>query len=165
MPCTEAARIASDPEESCVDRIDVLRSVVWLRTGRRAGFEHLAGLDAVWGLDDDLGGIGDELAAAQGVLHAYVVHGDAVADPDGAEFDGGAAGHVDPVFDRPGDAVQMGMAGDDRVGRIGHADQGALDFIVRVADCFEQGSVRCAFDAFFDVVALHGVRPVSFPLA
>ena len=51
----EAARIASDPEESCVDRIDVLRSVVWLRTGRRAGFEHLAGLDAVWGLDDDLG--------------------------------------------------------------------------------------------------------------
>ena len=51
---TEAARIASDPEESCVDRIDVLRSVVWLRTGRRAGFEHLAGLDSVWGLDDDL---------------------------------------------------------------------------------------------------------------
>jgi hypothetical protein len=51
----EAARIASDPEESCVDRIDVLRSVVWLRTGRRAGFEHLAGLDSVWGLDDDLG--------------------------------------------------------------------------------------------------------------
>ena len=51
----EAARIASDPEESCVDRIDVLRSVVWLRTGRRAGFEHLAGLNAVWGLDDDLG--------------------------------------------------------------------------------------------------------------
>ena len=48
----EASRMAASPDVSCVDRIDVLRSVVWLRTGRRAGFEHLAGLDPVWGLDD-----------------------------------------------------------------------------------------------------------------
>ena len=51
----QAEQTAGSSAVSCVDRIDVLRSVVWLRTGRRAGFEHLAGLDPVWGLDDDLG--------------------------------------------------------------------------------------------------------------
>ena len=50
----EAERLATEPGSSCIDRIHLLHSVVWLRTGRRAGFEDLAGLDPVWGLDSEL---------------------------------------------------------------------------------------------------------------
>lgn len=49
----EAQHLATDPERSCVDRISVLHSVVWLRMGRRAGSSDLAGLDPIWGLDQD----------------------------------------------------------------------------------------------------------------
>jgi hypothetical protein len=47
----EASRRAMDANRACIDRISLLRSVVWLRTGRRAGFDNLAGLDPVWGVD------------------------------------------------------------------------------------------------------------------
>lgn len=49
----EAQQLAMDSEQSCVDRIGVLHSVVWLRMGRRAGSADLAGLDPVWGLDQE----------------------------------------------------------------------------------------------------------------
>ena len=110
----------------------------------------------------DFDGVGNDFAASQRVLHAGVIHGDAIADPDGAEFNRGAAGHVDPVFNGLGDAVQVGVAGNNRVGGVGDANQGALDFHVRVADGFEQGSMGGPFDAFLDIVAVHGITPVPF---
>jgi hypothetical protein len=51
-PTLLAARdYAMDEERSCVDRIGVLHSVIWLRMGRRAGYEQLEGLDPAWGLE------------------------------------------------------------------------------------------------------------------
>ena len=46
----------------------------------------------------DLDGIGDQLTACQRVPHAHVVHGDAVAHADGAEFNGSAPSQADPGF-------------------------------------------------------------------
>jgi len=49
-----AEELAISPDESCISRIDVLHSVVWLRMGRRAQFsDDLAGFDRVWGLSTE----------------------------------------------------------------------------------------------------------------
>jgi len=68
----EAQRLATDPEESCVARISVLHSVVWLRMGRRAGFSDLAGLDPVWGLDE--ANLADEAAEVRRELRRQYTH-------------------------------------------------------------------------------------------
>ena len=49
------------------------------------------------------------------IFHAHMIHGDAVADADGAEFDRCSAGHVNAGLDGLDDFVQMGMAGNDLV--------------------------------------------------
>ena len=54
----------------------------------------------------DFNRIGNDFATAQGVLHADMIHGNAVANPDGTEFDGRAARHVDAVFNRLGDGIR-----------------------------------------------------------
>ena len=55
-----------------------------------ARHEH-QGVEGV-GQGHRLDGVGDELAAGQRVVHARVVHGDAVADAHDAELEGHAAG-------------------------------------------------------------------------
>ena len=44
------------------------------------------------GRGHDLDGVGDELPGGQGIFHAGVVHGQAVADADDPELQGGAPG-------------------------------------------------------------------------
>ena len=51
---------------------------------------------------DGLDGVGDDLAADQGRLHALCAHGDAVGDGDGAEEEGEAVGAPDAVLARRG---------------------------------------------------------------
>lgn len=47
----QAEALATDSSQSCLSRIDILHSVVWLRMGRRAQWsDDLAGFDRVWGL-------------------------------------------------------------------------------------------------------------------
>ena len=60
--------------------------------------DHDHGVKGVGG-GHDFHGIGDQLAAAQGIFHADVIHGDAVADADGGKFHRRAAGHVDAGLD------------------------------------------------------------------
>ena len=101
------------------------------------------------GRGHDLNAVGDQLPAAQGVFHADVVHGDAVADADGAKDHGGSAGHVHTVPHRFNDLVQVGVPGHHIAGRTGNAHQGAADFGVGVSHGFEEcpvgGPVRSLF--------------------
>ena len=78
------------------------------------------------GGEHDLDGIGDELPGGQGVLHAGVVHGQAVADPDGAELKGDAAGVADAGLNRLGHRIQMGVTGDVIAFGVDHRHKGPL---------------------------------------
>ncbi len=62
-----AEKLASDPSQSCLSRIDILHSVVWLRMGRRAQWsDDLSGFDKVWGLNQE-----DGEAAREELLEQY----------------------------------------------------------------------------------------------
>ena len=98
-----------------------------------------------------LGGVGDEVPGDQGILHAHVAHGDAVAHGDG----GGAAGGADAGLHGLGDLVQVHVAGDDLVIGADHADQGALQLLLGIAQGIEQGAVGGGGDAFFHNVRTH----------
>ena len=56
-----------------------------------------------------------------------MAHDDAVTDPDGEEFEGGPACHADSCLDCLGDLMEMKMAGDDLIGRVGNPDHGLFD--------------------------------------
>ena len=84
-----------------------------------------------------------------------MIHGNAVANPDDAEFDGGSAAHVDAGFHSVYDFVQMNVPRDNGIDGIGNADERPLDFSIGVSHGFEQGAVGCPFHAFFYQIALH----------
>ena len=102
-----------------------------------------------------LGGVGNEIPGDQGVLHADVAHGDAVAHGDGGELHRRAAGGADARLDGLGDLVQVHVAGDDLVVGAHHADEGALQLLLGVAQGVEQGAVGGALHALRHVVAAH----------
>ena len=52
-PTLLGARAVTQTGTSCIERLNILRSVVWLRTGRRAGARHLSALEKIWQLDTD----------------------------------------------------------------------------------------------------------------
>ena len=103
----------------------------------------------------DLDGVGDELPGGQGIFHALVVHGQAVADADDPELQGGAAGQAHPRLGGLGDLVQVEMAGDEFVKGIGHADDGLVDLPVGEAHGLEQGAVGVFFQTQFHQIAAH----------
>ena len=103
----------------------------------------------------DLDGVGDQLPARQRILHADVIHGNAVANPDHPEFNGSSTRHIDSCLNRFYDFVQMNMAGDHGVDGIGNTDERLFDFCIRVPHGFKQGAMGCPFHPFFNQVAFH----------
>ena len=79
----------------------------------------------------------DQLAGGQGVLHAHMAHGDAIADTDGRDQDGGAARHLHTGLDGIGDLIQIHVAGHDLAVSADHADQRALQLLGGVTQCVE----------------------------
>ena len=94
----------------------------------------------------------NQFAAGEGVLHAFVAHGDAVADADGRYFDRNAAGSQNAVFDIFGLVIQVGMAGNDFALGVDHGDHGFLHVLFREAQGIEQRTVGGAGRAFFDEI-------------
>ena len=99
--------------------------------------------------------VGDELPGAQGVFHPFVTHDDPVADADGEEFQGRSPGDAHPGFDRLGDLVEVEVARDDLVGRVGDPDHGPPDLGVGEAQRFEQGAVGSPLESFLHLVRSH----------
>ena len=104
-------------------------------------------------------GIGNDLARDERVVHALMVHGDAVAHADGADFEGDAAGHVDAGLHGLGDLVEVGVTGNDVVARAQHRDEGAIHLLVGDAVRLEQAAVRRARHPSLDLVASQLHRP------
>ncbi len=75
----------------------------------------------------------DEFPGGQGIFHALVVHGQAVADADDPELQGRAPGQAHPGGGRLGNLIQVDVAGDEFVEGIGDADEGTVDLPVRQA--------------------------------
>ena len=99
-----------------------------------------------------LGGIGDQVPGDQGILHAHVAHGDAVAHGDGREFDGRAPGGADAGFHRLHDLVDVHMTGHDLVEGADHAHQRALQLFLGEAQGVQQTAVGRAARAQLDLV-------------
>ena len=114
------------------------------------------------GPDNDLDGVGDQLAAGEGVFHAQVVHGEAVADADGVDLKGGAARHANATFGGVGDRPEGLVAGDHFVVGADDADEGLLHFTIGTAECSQQGAMGSPLDAAFEDVAFHHAAFVTF---
>ena len=104
-----------------------------------------------------LGGVSDEIPGDQGILHADVAHSDAVAHGDGGELHRRAPGTPDAGLDRLGNFVQIHVAGDDLIVGADHADEGALQLLLGVAQGVKEGAVGGALHAPGHVVAAHGM--------
>ena len=66
----------------------------------------------------------DDFTAGEGVFHSGVSHGDAVADCDGVEFVGNAAGFADGVADDFTDLFEVAVSGDDVGVGVADSDKG-----------------------------------------
>ncbi len=97
--------------------------------------------------------VGDDLATHERVVHALVVHGDAVAHPDGGNLEGHAAGHIDAGLHGLADLVKVGVPGDDVVARIDDGDEGALHLLVGDTVGLQQAPMRRAGRLALDLVA------------
>ena len=103
-----------------------------------------------------LGGVGDQVPGDQGVLHAHMSHGDAVAHGDGGELHRGASGGTDAGLHRLGDLIQVHVAGDDLVVGTDHADERPLQLLLGIAQGIEQGAVGGGGGPLFNDIAAHG---------
>ena len=83
-------------------------------------------------------GVRNQLAAGQRVLHAQVIHGQAIADTDGVTLKRRPSCHTNPGLYRICDLPQMSMAGDCFVIRTDHANKGLGDFAIRMSQCSQQ---------------------------
>ena len=81
-----------------------------------------------------LDGIGDHFAADQRGLHALGAHGDAVADGDGVELHGRAAGGADAFLHLDGQLAQVVVAGHGFDPGVGDADDGLGKVVVGEPD-------------------------------
>ena len=100
-----------------------------------------------------------QLAGSQGIFHADMAHGDAVAHADGRDQNGRAARHADTGFDGVGQLIQVHVAGHDLAVGADDADQRAFEFLRRVAQRIEQAAVGRALGAFFDIIAAQNITP------
>ena len=115
------------------------------------------------GMDGALEAVGDGFARHERVVHAVVVHGDAVAHADGGDLERHAACHVDAGLHGFADLIEVVVTGDDIVTGVEHRDKRALQLLVGQAVGLEQAAVRGARNAASDGVAakLHA-NPSSF---
>ena len=105
--------------------------------------------------------VGDNLTAGKGIMHAVMVHGDAIANTDGGCCQRRTACHADAGLYRFGDLVQMVMAGNDVVLRRDNRDEWALQLFVGQSVSLQQASVRGTRETFLDRVASHLITPLS----
>src|SRR3990172_6455798 len=103
----------------------------------------------------NLDGVGNEFPAGQGIFHARMSHGNAVANPDGGEFYRRTAGHSYTRLHIFRNYIQMNMAGYDLIGGIYHADEGTGDLFVRVPHSLEQRTVGRPLESLFHDVTAH----------
>ena len=129
-----------------------------------AGWDQYHGVELV-ALDGALHAIGDDLAADEAVVHALVVHRDAVAHTDGVDLQRRAAGHADARLDGVGDLLEVKVAGDDLVLCRDHGHERAVELLVGEAVGREQAPVGRSGKPALDGIAAQLLHISSLPLA
>ena len=102
-----------------------------------------------------LGGIRDQVPGHQGILHAHVAHGDAVADRDGREHHRGAARHGHAQLHRFHDLIQVHVSGYNFIIRTHNAHHGLFHLFRRHAEGVEQGPVGRLLHTCFHCITFH----------
>ena len=111
---------------------------------------------------DQLDGVGDDLAADEGGLHAFRAHGDAVGYGDRVVLQRRATGLANASFHIFGQAAQVEVAGADLRPRVGDADHRLAEVVVGVASGFVHGARRGARGAIDDGAARSVHRDAFF---
>ena len=105
----------------------------------------------------------DQISCYQGIFHADVSHGDAVAYGDGGEYNGGAAGHGNAHFYRFHNFIQVHMPRNDFIIGADNTDEGTLSFLFRYSQRIKQTSVGCLLHSCFYRITSHSlVSPFGF---
>ena len=104
-------------------------------------------------LDRALQAVGDDLARHERVVHACMVHGDAVAHADSGHLERDAAREVDASLHGLADLVEIVVAGDDVVARIDDGDKRAAHLLVGDSVSLEQAAMRGARGTHLDGIA------------
>ena len=114
-------------------------------------------------LDRAFQAVGDDLARHKRVVHARMVHGDAVAHADGGHLERDAAREVDAGLHGLADLVEVVVAGDDVVAGIDDGDKRAAHLLVGDPVSLEQAAMRGARGTHLDGIAakLHVPCPPS----
>ena len=119
------------------------------------GHQHQA--VQLMGHEHGLHAVADQLTGSQGILHAHMAHGDAVAHADGGDQDRCAACHLNACLDSVGDLIQIHMAGHDLAVCAHHADERTLQLFRGVTQCIKQAAVRRTLRTLGHVVTSHGI--------
>ena len=89
-------------------------------------------------------GVGDDVAGGQGVEHAGVTHGDAVVHGHRVELARDAASFLDSLGNDAADLVEVDVAGQELIERVGDGDDGLLAHVVSAdARSTVEGSGAC----------------------
>ena len=102
-----------------------------------------------------LGGIRDQIARDQGILHSLMSHCDSIADSDRRENPRNAAGHRDAHPDSVDNLVKVHMAGDNLIVGAHDSDQRPLHLFLRQPQGIEQRSVRGLLQACLNLITFH----------
>ena len=94
------------------------------------------------GRGHDLNAVRRNLPAGQRIMHAVMVHGQAVAHGNGRKLKRHAPGQAYPVLDRFGQGMQMNVAGHNFIGRIDNAHQGQVHLFPGQTQGIQQRTVR-----------------------
>ncbi len=111
------------------------------------------------GACDGFDAVGDEFARGQGILHAGVAHGDAVANGDGVEFHGDAAGVFDALLEEGADFIEVAVAGDEAFVRVANADERLFHVGTFHAASEHERAVRSTLVAQLDLIGIHSCFP------
>ncbi len=102
-----------------------------------------------------LGGVRDQVARHERILHALVSHGDTVADGDRGKYDGVAARHRHARLDGVDDLVDVHVTGHDLIVGADNADQRLLKLLLGHTERPKQGTLRRTLDGGSYCVTSH----------
>ena len=97
--------------------------------------------------------VGDSFAGNERVMHAIVVHGNAVAHADGGNFERNATGHINAGLHSFANFIEVIVTRNNVVAGIEHRDEGLLHFFIGKAVGLQQAAVGSTRHANFNGIA------------
>ena len=97
--------------------------------------------------------VGNGFAGNERVMHAIMVHGNAVAHADGGNLERNAAGHINASLHGFADFIEVIVTRNNVVAGIEHRDEGLLHFFIGKAVGLQQAAVGSTRHANFNGIA------------